>query len=321
MSEVVPEATPTPAATEPPPVSRREKLAQLMGATPPEPAPAPPEGVEPPAPDLAEPAAVVAPDPAADPDPVLDRSWAALDRRDREQLAREKEYKDKIKALEPLQAAAQAVQSGDRLAAAKALGLDPKAVAAEFWGDDRTDEEKAKAAEVGRLESIEARLAERETQLEQLVNEKRQEKAYGALRGAIAKSKEFEVVQLMSGEMGDAFLADIEAAAIAEKERYGEVPDLADLLKRTEDTLADQYTDSMRKLAQVPKLRQRMLEILGEKNPKGAPPSTPPAKRQPRTITNDMSQEPAISDPRPKNKADRMARARSILEHGAPKGA
>lgn len=265
------------------------------------------------------------PTPQPEPERAPDRSWDALERRDRELLEREQRVKGAMAELEPMAKAAAALKSGDRLAAAKALGLDPAQLAAEFWGEEKTPEQKEKEAQETRFERLERELKESRELAQRLAQEREQEREHMTLREIIDSSSDDElgVIQLMakSKGLGARFLDDIRSGIREERDRMGHAPDMSDYLKRTEETIFEQYTQSFKELASVKKFRQAMVQALqlGESDPKPAPPkSAPPARRPPQTISSD-TQEAAMSTPKPKTRAERMARAAAVLEHGIPK--
>lgn len=257
---------------------------------------------------------------------TIDRSWAALDRRDRELLAREQRLKDELSRLGPMAQAYEQLSSGDKVAALKSMGIEPTSLAAEFWSNDKKD------PEVERQEALEQRLASQDEQLRQqgemireLLGDKHKAASHRDLMSGIEKLPDLEVTQFMTREVGDAFLDQINAAAKAEKEQFGADPDLSDLLQRTEAQMTDNYKASIDKLLTIPKLRAHVMEALKAlegkaqssepDKPKVAPKS--PAKQRRASLTNDMQGEPpVVSEGRSKTRSERRARALHILQHG-----
>ena len=185
------------------------------------------------------------PSPEPEPKPAvadesLERSWSALEKRDRRLVAREREIKERERQLASVAGVAEAMQKKDIAAVVKAMGADPAVFAAQFWDPEKQAEPVKPSGPSPELVELKTQLDEMRQYIDSLNQEKTKAAVHGTIRQAIEKSDGLEVARLMTQKLGQGFLDDIEAAARAEQEQFGETPQIEDLLQRTEQTLTEQ---------------------------------------------------------------------------------
>ena len=297
--------TETPATTEP------EQLPDLYPAAAPQEAAGEPEAT----------AGAETPEAPAEPStdaPAAPRSAEDVARRDRELLEAQAAVNAQRQQLEEYQQLRQQAAE-DPMAAARAMGIDPMALAEAVLGGGQ----EAEAPPDPHIQTLTEQVRSLSEQLSAQQAESLRNAEMGKISAVVTASAEtLPMLNTLAAE-NPAILQDVYAAAADYHQRTGQIPDYGQVAATVEKRYADNVFQSLRALSTLPLVQEQLKTLLAPADKPTSPANNPPTPAvvtgtgETQTLTADMAGEPLV-DTQAMDEEQLEAEAMRILA-GGPK--
>lgn len=246
--------------------------------------------------------------PATPDDSPEARARADLERRDRELFQRETWMSQKMQELKQWEQIRQLARDNPA-EAARQLGIDTLRLAEGLMGGPPQEQGQAEGSTGDKVLDYIKKL---ETKIESLEGGFHRQTAVGEIKSGLSAGREQYPMLATVAESNPGFYEQLHKL----QEQYrqgGRQVELRELFQQQEDFYTQSMLQSLTKVLSVPKLRDKVSELINKQPPgatqKPPPPAAPPAQR---TLRNNMNAEPPSEVPRPKTPEEAALEARKF---------
>ena len=226
--------------------------------------------------------------------PAAPRSAEDIARRDRELLEAQATVQAQLGQLQEYQQLRQQAAEGDQLAAARALGIDPMALAEAVLGGGQEAEQ---APPDPALQTLTEQVRSLSEQLSAQQAEGQRNTEMGKISSVVAASAEtLPMLNTLAAE-NPAILQDVYAAAADYHQRTGQIPDYGQMAADVEKQYAANVFNSLKALSTLPSVQEQLKTLLTPADKPTSPANNPPTQAVETgtggtTLTQDMAGEP-----------------------------
>lgn len=251
--------------------------------------------------------------------PAAPRSAEDVARRDRELLEAQATLNASKQQFQEYQQLREQAAT-DPLAAARAMGIDPMALAEAVLGGGQEQEEQAPPDPA--LQTLTEQVRSLSEQLSAQQAEGQRNTEMGKISSVVAASAETLPMLNTLAQENPAILNDVYQAAADFHQRTGQIPDYQQVAADVEKRYATNVFNSLKALSTLPSVQEQLKTLLTPADKPTSPANNPPAPQAETgtggtTLTQDMSQE-ALTETQAMDEDALEAEAMKILA-GGPK--